>query len=67
MIVLFMCRQEVSKHIEMPKDGNIAQIEFEDFENNKIYTQEGKPTKTLQKGVNIIRYSDGQVKKVLVR
>ncbi|MBR1667686.1 MAG: hypothetical protein IJ693_05320 [Bacteroidaceae bacterium] len=51
----------------MPKDGNIAQIEFEDFENNKIYTQEGKPTKTLQKGVNIIRYSDGQVKKVLVR
>ena len=33
----------------------------------KIFTPDGKPVETLQKGVNIIRYSDGQTKKVLVK
>ena len=32
-----------------------------------IYAIDGKPVETLQKGVNIIRYSDGQTKKVLVK
>ena len=32
-----------------------------------IYTLDGRPTKTLQKGVNIIRMSDGTVKKVWVK
>ena len=30
----------------------------------QIYTIEGKPVDGLQKGVNIIRYSDGLTKKV---
>ena len=33
----------------------------------RIYTLDGKPVETLQKGVNIIRYSDGQTKKVYVK
>lgn len=33
----------------------------------QIYTIDGKPVKTLQKGVNIIRYQDGNVKKVYVK
>jgi hypothetical protein len=28
---------------------------------------DGKPVEALQKGVNIIRYSDGQTKKVFVK
>lgn len=33
----------------------------------QIFTADGKPVETLQKGVNIIRYSDGQTKKVYVK
>ena len=32
-----------------------------------IYTLDGKQTKTVQKGMNIIRTSDGKVKKVMVK
>ena len=32
-----------------------------------IYTPDGRPTPTLQKGVNIIRYSNEQTKKVIVK
>ena len=32
-----------------------------------IFTLDGKPVTTLQKGVNIIRYSDGQTKKVFIK
>lgn len=38
-----------------------------DDENYQIYTLDGKPIETLQKGVNIIRYTDGKVTKVLVK
>ena len=38
-----------------------------DDDTYQIYTIDGKPVETLQKGVNIIRYSDGQTKKVLVK
>lgn len=33
----------------------------------QIFTPDGKPVEALQKGVNIIRYSDGQTKKVFVK
>ena len=33
----------------------------------QIFTADGKPVETLQKGVNIIRYYDGQTKKVYVK
>ncbi len=33
----------------------------------QIYTLDGKPIETLQKGVNVIRMRDGQVKKVVVK
>ena len=33
----------------------------------QIYTIDGKPVEALQKGVNIIRYSDGTTKKVYVK
>ena len=51
----------------LKKDGTddiadiIADAEY------KIFTPDGKSIETLQKGVNIIRYSDGQTKKVLVK
>ena len=32
-----------------------------------IYAIDGKPVETLQKGVNIIRYSDGSIKKVYIK
>ena len=32
-----------------------------------IYTIDGRPVSTLQKGVNIIRYKNGKVKKVLIK
>ena len=38
-----------------------------DDEIYQIYTLDGKPIETLQKGVNIIRYTDGKVTKVLVK
>ena len=33
----------------------------------QIYTIDGKPVNSLQKGVNIIRYPNGQTKKVLIK
>ena len=33
----------------------------------QIYTLDGKPVETLQKGVNIIKYEDGTSKKVVVK
>lgn len=33
----------------------------------QIYTIDGKPIEALQKGVNIIKYQNGNVKKVLVK
>lgn len=33
----------------------------------QIYTLDGKPVETLQKGVNIIKYMNGKVKKVVVK
>ena len=33
----------------------------------QIFTLDGKPVESLQKGVNIIRYTDGKVTKVLVK
>ena len=33
----------------------------------QIYTIDGKPINSLQKGVNIIRYSNGQTKKVFIK
>lgn len=33
----------------------------------QIYTVDGKPVETLQKGVNIIKYMNGKVKKVVVK
>ena len=33
----------------------------------RIFTIDGKPIDTLQKGINIIRYTDGKVTKVLVK
>ena len=33
----------------------------------QIFTLDGKPVETLQKGVNIIRYSDGTTKSVYVK
>ena len=62
--------------------GNIVPLTQEEIDNyestdihtivadkdvQQIYTLDGKPAKTLQKGVNIIRASDGTTKKVFVR
>ena len=33
----------------------------------QIYTIDGKPVETLQKGVNIIKYKNGTSKKVVVK
>ena len=46
---------------------NIDVVVTTDGATYQIYTPDGKPIETLQKGVNIIRYSDGQTKKVLVK
>lgn len=48
---------------------NLPQAEENWTENEvqQIYTLDGKPAKTLQKGVIILRTSDGQTKKVLVK
>lgn len=55
--------------VALPEDGStgintitaINNVEYQ------IFTADGKPVETLQKGVNIIRYSDGQTKKVYVK
>ncbi len=33
----------------------------------QIYTIDGTPVETLQKGVNVIKYENGTVKKVVVK
>ena len=38
-----------------------------DDDEYQIFTLDGKPVETLQKGVNIIRYSDGTTKSVYVK
>ena len=38
-----------------------------DDDEYQIYTIDGKPIETLQKGVNIIKYMNGMVKKVMVK
>ena len=47
--------------------SGITEIRFEKQNDVKIYTVNGKRTGRLQRGVNIIRYSDGRVKKINVR
>ena len=49
------------------KETAIKTLTFDDKKTkNKVYTIDGKPASTLQKGVNIIRMKDGKTKKVLV-
>ena len=45
----------------------VAAIETKKNNRISIYTMDGRQTKALQKGMNIIRYSDGTTKKVLVK
>lgn len=47
--------------------SGITEISFEKQNDVKIYTVNGKQTGRLQRGVNIIRYSDGRVRKINVR
>lgn len=50
------------------KETAIKTLTFDDKKTkNKVYTIDGKPASTLQKGVNIIRMKDGKTKKVLVK
>lgn len=44
----------------------IADVEADDG-TYQIYTIDGKPINSLQKGVNIIRYPNGQTKKVFIK
>jgi len=47
--------------------SGIAEIGFEHTNDVKIYTVNGKRISRLQRGVNIIRYSDGRVRKINVK
>ena len=47
--------------------SGIAEISFEHTNDVKIYTVSGKRIDRLQRGVNIIRYSDGRVRKINVK
>ena len=49
---------------EDPDDINDINV---DDGTSKIYMLDGKPIETLQKGVNIIKYMNGKVKKVVVK
>lgn len=46
---------------------DIDEIATADGYNYQIYTLDGKPIETLQKGVNILKYMNGKVKKVMVK
>ncbi len=50
--------------IEATEIQNI-ETETEELKIEEIFSTDGKQQKTLQKGINIIRYSDGSVRKVL--
>lgn len=47
--------------------SGIAEISFGHTNDAKIYTVNGKHISRLQRGVNIIRYSDGRVRKINVK
>lgn len=47
--------------------SGIAEIGFEHTNDVKIYTVNGNRISRLQRGVNIIRYSDGRVRKINVK
>lgn len=47
--------------------SGIAEINFGHTNDVKIYTVNGKRVSRLQRGVNIIRYSDGRVRRINVR
>ena len=55
--------------VALPENGSTGINTITAINNveNQIFTADGKPVETLQKGVNIIRYSDGQTKKVYVK
>ena len=47
--------------------GNAAGIDESELANAKIFTVDGKRIHALQKGVNIIRYTNGTTKKIVVK
>ena len=55
--------QDIAKAsgIEAPKDGQVGKVA------ERIFTPDGVELKTLQKGINVIKYSDGKTKKVFVK
>ena len=56
--IVALTDEEMAAHIE-----NITVIK----DGSHIYTIDGKPLEALQKGVNIIKYMSGMVKKVMVK
>lgn len=46
---------------------SVGAIQPTSFSSFQVFTPDGIPMNTLQKGVNIIRYSDGQTKKVFIK
>ena len=46
---------------------DIDSVMLADSETYQIYTVDGKPMNTFQRGVNIIKYKNGQVKKVMIK
>ena len=52
--------------VEMEAPDDINDINAEDG-TYQIYTLDGKQVETFQKGVNIIKYGNGQIKKVFVK
>lgn len=48
-------------------DGTISQGTNADKKVVRQYSIDGRETKALHRGINIVRYDDGIVKKVIVR
>jgi hypothetical protein len=55
--------QDIAKAsgIEAPKEGQVGKVA------ERIFTPDGVELKTLQKGINVIKYNDGKTKKVFVK
>lgn len=60
------CNIDKIKFEKKEEPDDIEDVAAEDG-TYQIYTLDGKPLEALQKGVNIIHYSDGQTKKVYVK
>lgn len=46
--------------IQKAKEGDVPKIA-------QIFTLDGKPQNELQKGINIVKYSDGATKKIMLK